>query len=140
MFLALKLLYTQALYLKHLCVCIYKQRGIITSYCKVFPKHFSFQCTRKVAQLFFRTVSCCMHDSACPKKKVNTNVKSFESITIPTIQKSYKVLGLHSSLRTVFAAYMDTVHATYSWQLCSNRQVLHRECTSILLLSTVQEW
>ena len=39
MFLVL-LVYTQAVYLKHLCVCIYKQRGIIAIV--VFPKHFSF--------------------------------------------------------------------------------------------------
>ena len=71
MFLVL-LLCTQALYLKHLCVCIYKQRGIITSYCSL-PKTFQFladknRINKNSHSIVFRTVSHCMHDSVCPKK------------------------------------------------------------------------
>ena len=95
------LLCTQALCLKHLCVCIYKQRGIITSYCSL-PKTFQFladkNCINKeVTRFFFRTASSCMHDSVCPKKRIITIVKSSQNITISSIQKPHKDSKSHLS-------------------------------------------
>ena len=87
-------------------VCAYINKEVLSLVIVVFPKHFSFQQTRivspkKVTRFFFRTVSCCMHDSVCPKKGLScTIVKSSQNITIPSIQKPHK--GSESHLFQVY--------------------------------------